>query len=351
MAKHLNDQLEDKRKAARARKGITGAVIASIVVHGILAIFAGVWIVARYIQSDPPKFVAPPVAKIKVPPQTRQHRMNLAAHAALAAKPTFKARLVSLRPTAFALPEAPKVPVENMLTPDPSAIASNIVTGLAGAAGAGSGTGFGLGGAGGKGLGTGIDFMGIKTSGQRILLMFDVSGSVVNKANQSSMPLSKIKEETLEMINKLPVDARFGIVQFVRNYKLFQAELIPATQPNRELARQWIETEWNESGSMPRNGRGVVAPEPNGLPPVLRAGYGLKPDVIFLISDGSFERGGGGATESIPEDEFEDLFKELTSTLPAKVPFHFVGFQMKPDAKDFWNKISRRQGGQLKELK
>jgi hypothetical protein len=351
MAKHLNDQLAQKRKAALSRKGITGAVMASIAVHGLLAIFGAIWIVARYIQSEPPKFVAPPVAKIKVPPQTRQHRMNLASHAALAAKPTFKARLVSLRPTAFALPDAPKVPIENMLTPDPSAIASNIVTGLSGAAGMGSGTGFGLGGAGGKGLGTGIDFMGIKTSGQRILLMFDVSGSVVNKANSTSMPLSKIKEETLEMINKLPVDSRFGIIQFVRNYKLFQPELIPATQPNRELAKQWIQNEWSESGSMPRNGRAVVAPEPNGLPPVLRAGYALKPDVVFLISDGSFERGSGGATESIKDDEFEDLFKDLTSALPTKIPFHFVGFQMKSDAKDFWNKISRRQGGQLKELK
>jgi hypothetical protein len=348
MAKHLIDQVADKRKAAR--KGVTGAVVGSIVVHGALAILAGVWIVASYIKEEPPKFVAPPQPKIKVPPQTRQHRMNLAAHAALAAKPTFKARLVSLRPTAFALPEAPKVSMENLLTPDPSVIASNLVTGLSGAAGSGAGSGFGLGGAGGKGLGTAIDFMGIKTNGQRILLLFDVSGSVVNKANQSAMPLAKIKQETLDMINKLPVDSRFGIIQFVRNYKMFQPELIAATQPNRDLAKQWIETEWRESGSMPRSGKGVIAPEPNGLPPILRAGYGLKPDVIFLISDGSFERG-VATSEKVPEDEFEDLFKELTAELPQKIPVHFIGFQMKPADKDFWSKITRRQGGQLKELK
>lgn len=349
MAKHLSEQVEDKRTAAR--KSVTAAFIGSLIVHGALALIAGVWIVASYIKSEPPKFEAPPKPKIKVPPQTRQHRMNLAAHAALAAKPTFKARLVSLRSTAFALPEAPKVSIDNMLTPDPSAIASNIVTGLSGAAGTGAGSGFGLGGAGGKGLGTAIDFMGVQTNGQRILLLFDVSGSVVNKANQSAMPLTKIKQETIGMIEKLPVDSRFGIFQFVRNYKMFQPELVAATQPNRELAKQWIETQWNESGSMPRNGKGVVAPDPNGLPPILRAAYGLKPDVIFLISDGSFERGAGGVTESITDDEFEDLFKELTAELPAKIPFHFIGFKMKPDDKDFWNKIARRQGGQLKELK
>lgn len=349
MSNHLIDQVATHRKAARS--GITAAVMGSLIVHGILALVAGVWIVSRFILNDPPKFVSPPQPKIKVPPQTRQHRMNLAAHAALASKPTFKARLVSIRPTAFALPEAPKVSMENMLTPDPSAIANSVVTGLSGAAGSGAGAGFGLGGAGGKSLGTAIDFMGIKATGQRVLLLFDVSTSVVNKANSSQMPLARIKDETLQMISKLPVDSRFGIIQFVRNYKMFQPELIPATQPNRDLAKSWIETEWSESGFMPRNGKGVVAPEPNGLPPILRAAYTLKPDVIFLISDGSFERGTGGASESVPDEEFEALFKELTAGLSSKVPVHFIGFEMKPDAKDFWNKMSRRQGGELKELK
>ena len=113
-----------------ARKSIAGAVVASIVIHGVLAVIAGVWVIATYFKSEPPKFVAPPLPKIKVQPQTKQHRMNLAAYAGLAAKPTFKARLVSLRPTAFSLPEAPKVSIDNLLTPDPSAIASSFAPAL-----------------------------------------------------------------------------------------------------------------------------------------------------------------------------------------------------------------------------
>lgn len=275
--------------------------------------------------------------------------MNLAAHAGLAAKPTFKARLVSLRQTEFALPEAPKISMANMLVPDPSTIANSMVTGLAGAAGSGAGSGLGLAGAGGKGLGAGIDFMGIRSDGQRILLLFDVSGSVVNKANASAMPLAKIKEETMTMIENLPADSRFGIIQFVRNYKMFQEELVPATQPNRELARKWIETEWRESGSLPRGGRGVVSPTPNGLPPILRKAFEMKPDVIFLMSDGSFERG-AETSEKVSEDEFEDLFKELTKSEVGRVPLHFLGFQMKPDDKKFWERLARRQGGSLKEM-
>jgi len=348
MADHLTDQLDGLRKANR--RSITSAVVASIVAHVVLAVIAGIWIVASYIQKEPPKFEAPPPPKIRIPPQTKQHRMNLAAHAALAAKPTFKARLVSLRPTEFALPEAPKVSMDNLLVPDPSTIANTMVTGLAGAAGAGAGTGMGLTGAGGQGLGTGIDFMGIRANGQRILLLFDVSASVVNKANASNMPLAKIKEETMKLIDNLPADSRFGIIQFVRNYKMFQEELIPATQPNRELARKWIETEWRETGSLPRSGRGVISPTPNGLPPILRRSFEMKPDVIFLITDGGLYRG-VETSEKIPHDEFDDLFKELTRGAIGRVPLHFIGFQMKQDDKKFWERLSRRQGGSLKEMK
>ena len=347
MSANLTDKIDGLRKANR--RGITGAVMASIVVHAILAVLGGVWIVASYIQSDPPQFESPPPPAIKIPPQTKQHRVNLAAHTALASKPTFKPRLVSLRPTEFALPEVPQVSIDNMLVPDPSTIATSMVTGLAGAAGAGAGSGMGLTGAGGQGLGTGIDFMGIRANGQRILLLFDVSGSVVNKANASNMPLAKIKEETINLIDGLPANSRFGIIQFVRNYKIFQDELVPATVPNRELARDWIDNEWRETGTMPRGGRGVISPEPNGLIPILRKAYEMQPDVIFLISDGAFWRT-TPANEKIPTDEFDALFRELNRSVVGRVPLHFIGFEMRPDDQRFWQRLARRQGGSLKEM-
>jgi hypothetical protein len=192
-------------------------------------------------------------------------------------------------------------------------------------------------------------FMGFKVDAQRIVLLFDVSGSVVNKAKASNMPLHKIKEQTEAMLNALNVESKFDLIQFVRNYKPFQPDLVPATKDNLDLAKAWMEIEWDESGMMPRNGKGVIAPSPNGFPEVLRAAYALKPDLIFVISDGSFERGAGGTNEKVSYDEFEALFKELVPK-DAKIPFNFVGFQMRKDDKDFWSRMSRRLGGELKEL-
>ncbi len=347
MSAELTHQIDKLRKANR--KSITTAVMASIIAHVVLGVVAGIWIVASYIQKDPPKFEAPPPPAIKIPPPTKQHRMNLAAHAGLAAKPTFKARLVSLRPTEFALPETPTISMDNMMVPDPSTIANSMITGLAGAAGAGAGAGMGLTGAGGTGLGTGIDFMGIRANGKRILLLFDVSGSVVNKANATDMPLTRIKEETMKLIDGLPADSRFGMVQFVRNHKIFQPELVPATVPNRDLARTWINTQWSETGTMPRSGRGVTH-GPDGFLSVLRRAFEMKPDLIFVISDGAFWRS-EPSNEKIPTDEFDNFFREINRSDLSRVPIHLIGFQMRPDDKSYWARIVRRQGGSLKEIK
>jgi hypothetical protein len=338
-------------QTAGSRKGAGAALIGSLMIHAVLALAAGAFIVAQYIQPPPPKFVAPPAAKIKIPPQTRQHRMNLAAHAGLASKPTFKKRLVSLRPTAFALPEAPKISFDSNLVPDPSTMASTMISGLTGSGGTGNGSGFGLGGGGGlgKGLNT-FSFMGVKAEGQRVVLCFDVSSSVVNKAVSSGMPLIKIKEETSKLISSLPSGAQFGLIQFVRNYKPFKEALTPMTPANRDLAVKWIETEWSEGGQMNRGQAGVLSPEPNGVVCVLDAAFAMKPDVIFIISDGQFEQT-YPKNQRIPNEVLESKLKELQPEKMGKVAVHFIGFQMRPDDKQAWESIVRRTGGKLREIK
>jgi len=334
-----------------ARKGAGAALIGSLIIHGVLALEAAPSLSPNTF-SRPSPLRRSPAPKIKIPPQTRQHRMNLAAHAGLASKPTFKQRLVSLRPTAFALPEAPKISFDSNLVPDPSTVVSTMVSGLTGSGGTGNGSGFGLGGGGGLGKGlSSFTFMGLKSQGQKIVLCFDVSGSVVSKAGASGLPLAKIKEETIKLISSLPSGAQFGIIQFVRNYKPFKPELTPMSPANRDLAKQWIETEWNESGQMPRGGNGVISPSPNGVPFVLDAAYAMKPEVIFVISDGQFEQTTPEVqSRRIPNEELEAKVKELQKT-GAKIAINFIGFQMRPEDKDAWESITRRTGGRLREIK
>lgn len=337
-------------KAPRQRGLIASVIIGSIVVHVIGLILFGAWVVARHFAKPEAVFEVKEVLKVPIQ-RTPEHRMTVAAHEAAAPKPVFQDKLVSTRPTKFALPELPKLDLKQMLPLDPSELVSDQVTSLVGTAGLGFGTGNGLSGSGGLGKAmSSFSFLGIKAEGQRIVLCFDVSGSVVNKATASGVPLSAIKDETLKLINSLPSGAAFSIIQFVRNYKPFSEQLLAATPANRDLAKHWIENEWSESGQMARGQKGVLSPNPNGVVCVIDAAFAMNPDVIFLISDGQFEQT-YPQDRRIPNDELEKKMREIQKGLPKKVPVHFIGFQMKPEDKSAWESIARRTGGRLREIK
>jgi len=330
----------------RVRRLIITVVVISVGIHLVAGIIAGIVVVARYFATPPAEFKV--VKDIRLPAQEREHSMNMASFDAMAPKPSFNDKMQSLRPTGFALPDLPKVPMDQMLPLDPAAIITDQVSSLMGTGGTGSGTGYGSGGGGGTGLGTGFSFMGIQSSGKRILLLFDVSSSVANKAAKSGLPLTKIQEETVSLLTQLPISARFGIIQFTQNYKPFRTELLPATDQNREAARQWIQSEWVTTGTMP--GSGKVVSNDSGLVGVLELAAKMQPDVIFIISDASFQWRAGGSSGNIP---WEDLKKaaKITSPEAGETQINLIGFEMRPDDKREAGTIIRSTGGKLREIK
>lgn len=332
----LDEAAEVKK---RRRKLIITILVAVVVLHVAFGLVAGVLVIAKYIFPPPATFVVK--KDIRLPAKQREHKMNMAAFDAMTPKPTFNDKMQSLRPAPFSLPELPKLPMDQTLPLDPSAIISDQVSSLVGTAGHGGG-GTGAGGLGGTG--TGFSFMGIQSSGKRILLLFDVSTSVKTKAERSGVPLSRIREETLNLLKQLPISSRFGMIQFTQNYKPFTRELLPATDPNREAAKQWMETEWVEAGTMPSSRK--VTSNPRGLPGVLEFAATLQPDVIFMISDASFQAG----RTTIPWDEIKKVVKgPLQAGEGCKL--NFIGFEMKPEDKREIGSIARSTGGRMREIK
>lgn len=336
--------------ARGGRRGVVVTILlASLALHlGGLALF-GLWVVARRFAKPEAVFELRETLKIPLE-ETREHRMSLAEHEAAAPKPVLQDKILSTRPALIDLPDLPRLDAPKMLPLDQAELVSDQLATLTGSAGLGTGLGSGLNGVGGTGKTAAFSFLGLKAEGRRLVLLFDVSGSVVNKAAASGMPLDRIKAETLKLIDSLPAGARFGLIQFVRNYKPFLPELAAVTPAARTQARDWLETEWSESGQMPRGGRGVISPEPNGLVCVLDAAFALEPDVIFLISDGGFWQT-YPSDRRIPHEVLEDKLKELQRGRASKVPVHFIGFQMREEDKDAWERLVRRTGGRLRELK
>lgn len=339
--------VEELARKKRRRRLIISVILISLGVHLAAGVVAGVIIVARYFKPPPAVFVAK--KEVRMPAQEREHKMNMAAFDGAAPKPSFNDKLQSIRPTAFALPDLPKIPLDQMLPLDPSAIVSDQVTSLTGVGGLGSGTGSGAGGMGGTG--TGISFLGVNVTARRILLMYDISKTVASAAERAGMPMTRIRDETSRLLDGLGVNTRFGMCEFARNYAFFRSELLPATDPNRTAAKDWLAQHFATQGSMPFNVPNTVTGSP-GFLVALDTAFRQQPDVIFIISDGDLQRGSDRGTQITPE-EIETKLGELQRTLPQPAKIHFIGVGMKPDIERGIRRAITRQGGggRVTELK
>jgi len=343
-------QLFDEGAAGKKRRRqlIVGIVLAVVGIHVVIGIGAGFLIVAKYLNPPPATFEVK--KNIKLPAKEREHKMSMAEFDAMTPKPSFNDNLSSLRPTDFALPDLPKVPMDQMLPLDPAAIVSDQVSSMVGTAGLGAG---GQGSSGMGQLGEGFAFMGIQSTGRRILLLYDVSTTVVNAAARAGMPMTRVREETEKLIDSLGIDARFGMVQFARNYAFFESELLPASDQNRDRAREWLGQYFATEGSMPQSTPNMVRGSP-GFLKVLEAAFRMEPDAMFIISDGGFYEGSSssGGQRKIPYDEIEDMIEELQEALPEPAQINFIGFGMDSEDSREMKSIIRRKGkGEFKEVK
>ncbi len=337
----------ESRSRSERRALISSILVASLVIHLVGLIALGIWTVAKRFQRPEARFEVKKT--VTIPPQKPEHRMNVARHEAMAARPALRDTLASIRPTPFALPNLPLVAMDQVLTPDPSALVADQVASLVGSAGLGRDFGSGLG---GGGKGGGASFFGIQADGQRILLLFDVSASVVNKAKASGIPLERIQTETLALIDGLPIAAQFSLIQFTGNYLPFSEELVAATPGNKVIAKEWIQAQWVTSGTMAASKKGVISNR-LGLVGVLERAARMRPEIVFLLSDASFQwrPGEDGGFSNIPYPDLKKAVDRLEEENRRKIPLNFLAFTPRADDADEWKRIIRRTGGEFRILK
>lgn len=187
-----------------------------------------------------------------------------------------------------------------------------------------------------------------ESPGLNVILLFDVSRSVVNKSAQSGTPMSEIKKEAVKLIDSLPPSTHFNVVQFTRNYLPFKQSLVPANADNRKDFQNWVRNKWNDTGTLSSETEGATK-NPAGILGVLEFSKKMKPDVVYLISDGSFEQGKSAEANNV---EWRDVSKALASISGngKKIPVNFIAFAPKPsDAKEM-KKIAGNSGGRFREM-
>ena len=335
MSKAVLDPQEAAR--ARRRKVIISVIVASIAVHFIAAILAGIWIVARYLLPTPATFEVK--KEIRIAAEERQHRMNMDEFDALKPKPTFQDKMSTARPTEFSLPDLPAMPLDALSAINPSDIVSDQLDSLSAAAGDGSGSGTG------GGRGGSISFLGVTSTGTRVVLLFDISKTVNNSAARAEVPMEAIRDKVVELIDSVGINTTFGIGQFARSYAFFDKELLPASDPNKARAKEWLAKWFSTTGSLSRSTPNYVSGSA-GFLVVLEEAFKLKPDLIYIVSDGGFYRGSG--YDKIPYDEINRRLRELQDGLPKPATINFIGVGMKADNRKDMRSIIRSRGGEGK---
>ena len=326
----------------RRRRIIISVILVSIGVHVIAGILAGIWIVARFILATPTTFEVK--KQIRIAAEEREHRMNMAEFDAARPKPSFTDKMSTARPTEFSLPDLPTLPIDTAADIDPSDIVSDQLAALAGA-GAGSGSG-----SGGGGRGSAVSFLGLPGTGQRVVLIFDVSGTVANALTEAGVPLTVIKDKIKELLASLGINTTFGIAQFSRQYAFFKTELVPASESNRTQAQAWLD-QWFSTGRGLKSNTPNLVREKVGFLGVLTEAFKLEPDLIYIVGDGSFQRGEDRG-EFISFKEINSTLRDLQKTLPQPATVNFIGVGMREDNLKEIRRIISSQGGagRFKEL-
>jgi hypothetical protein len=346
----VEEFLSEGQQVIKRRKRMLLMILLIVLgIHVAGGLVAGVLVIARYIFPPPATFVVK--KDIRLPAKQREHRMNMAAFDALTPKPTFNDKMQSMQPAPFALPDLPELPLDQMLPLDPSAVVSDQVSSLVGTAGLGGGGG-GEGGLGGTG--TGFSFMGIQSSGRRILILYDVSDTTIRKTNAAGFGFDRIREETKKLIDSVPASTRFGIAMFARNFVFMDAELVPASDANRQAAHAWLDQWFTDKAPMTQSVPGMVRGSP-GFRKLLEAAGKMQPDVVFVVSDGGFYEGSSsqGAGHKIDYKDIGETLEEVQKSLPEEMAFNFIGVGMdRPDLQQMRRIVVREGGGgRFKELK
>ncbi|HEV3416701.1 MAG TPA: VWA domain-containing protein, partial [Pirellulales bacterium] len=116
--------------------------------------------------------------------------------------------------------------------------------------------------------------LGIDAKGSKIVYVFDHSGSMGVPENK---PLDRAKAELLASIDALSDVQQFYIIFYNQEQRVFRIDptggrLIFGTDHNKKLARQFVDSIHAEGATKHAD--------------ALAMALGLRPDVIFLLTDG-----------------------------------------------------------------
>ena len=315
-----------------------GPLALAFFIQAILLCVA-VFVVVLVPDAEPkPAFVAK--KKLYLPQKELEHKVALAAFQNAASSPMQIQRIstAALIPNAMpALPDLPKNAF-NPIERSPLGLQSDALLGQSKLMGALNGL---------RTESSTASLFGIEDQGQRILILFDNSSTVWNKASDAGVTTDAFVRELSGLVDGLNANTLFGLVPFARNVGTFRDYMIAATARNKSEARKWIVE--NVRSSHKRTQLEFVE---DGIQGALTVAFQMEPEVIFIVSDGDFQRSktAKSGAGDVPWGAVEKTLRALSREYGIRPRIHFIGFQVESEAVQAIRKITSRYKGEFKSF-
>ncbi len=217
-------------ESAPKRSKLGPLALALLIQVGLLFLAVFVVVLVPEFKSDP-EFVAR--KKIYLPQKELEHKVALAEFQNAASSPMQLERISTQALLPDSMPALPQMPKSdfNPIERNPAALQSDSLLGQSGVLGA-------L-----QGLQTGsssASLFGIEDAGQRILILFDNSSSVWNKASKAGVSTERFIRELSSLIDGLSANTQFAMVPFSRSVGSFRDYMIAGGIRNKRAAKAWI---------------------------------------------------------------------------------------------------------------
>ncbi|HKK19240.1 MAG TPA: hypothetical protein VJ952_11220 [Opitutales bacterium] len=325
---------ETSTESAPRRSKLGPLALAVIFQVGLLFLAVFVVVLVPEFKSDP-EFVAR--KKIYLPQKELEHKVALAEFQNAASSPMQLERISTQALLPDSLPSLPDLPESDFkpIERNPAALQSDALLGQSGMLGALQGL---------QTESSSASLFGIEDSGQRILILFDNSSSVLNKAREAGVSTDRFVKELSTLINGLNANTLFGLIPFSRDVGAFRDYMVAAGLRNKRAATEWIasriRTQSHQTG---------LDYEVDGVQGALIVAFQMEPDVIFLLSDGDFQRNLSDRGD-VPWDDVERTLRRLIREYGIEPRIHFIGFKVEPEDAEAMEKITRRYKGSFKQF-
>lgn len=322
----------------KPRRSKVGPLALALIIQ-VALLFLAVFVVVLVpeFKSDP-EFAAK--KKIYLPQKELEHKVALAEFQNAASSPMQLERISTSALLPDSMPSLPNLPKSEFspIERNPAALQSDALLGQSGVLGALQGL---------KTESSSASLFGVEDSGQRILILFDNSSTVWNKASAAGVSTDAFVRELSVLINGLNANTLFGMVPFAQQVGTFRDYMIAAGSRNKQAAKQWVRE------NVRSNRKATKLPfDVNGVQGALTVAFQMEPEVIFIVSDGDFQRGKTDRVRGgdVPWEDVEKTLRGLIREYGIEPRIHFIGFNVEPEAADAMEKIARRYKGKFSDF-